>query len=96
MDQLVKMERGWPLLTVETEANGDLKSTNERGPLLVRWACRASTIDFCHALAALVGPVKIFFSSPYTISIHLSPSATKLSKQSCRVSCLFMCFCGIL
>ncbi len=26
---------GWPLLTVETEVNGDLKSTNERGPSLV-------------------------------------------------------------
>jgi hypothetical protein len=26
---------GWPLLTVETEANGDLWSTNERGPSLV-------------------------------------------------------------
>jgi hypothetical protein len=26
---------GWPLLTVETEANGDLSSTNERGPSLV-------------------------------------------------------------
>jgi hypothetical protein len=25
----------WPLLTVETEANGDLGSTNERGPSLV-------------------------------------------------------------
>ncbi len=27
----------WPLLTVETEVNGDLKSTNERGPSLVAW-----------------------------------------------------------
>ncbi len=28
-------ERGvWPLLTVETEVNGDSKSTNERGPFL--------------------------------------------------------------
>ncbi len=26
---------GWPLLTVETEANGDSWSTNERGPSLV-------------------------------------------------------------
>jgi hypothetical protein len=25
----------WPLLTVETEVNGDSKSTNERGPFLV-------------------------------------------------------------
>ncbi len=26
---------GWPLLKVETEVNGDAKSTNERGPFLV-------------------------------------------------------------
>ncbi len=26
---------GWLLLTVETEVNGDSKSTNERGPFLV-------------------------------------------------------------
>ncbi len=26
---------GWPLLTVETEVNGDSKSTDERGPSLV-------------------------------------------------------------
>jgi hypothetical protein len=26
---------GWPLLTVETEVNGDSKRTNERGPSLV-------------------------------------------------------------
>ncbi len=39
---------GWPLLTVETEANGDSKSTNERGHL--SWALS------CPALAALVGP----------------------------------------
>jgi hypothetical protein len=29
---------GWPLLTVETEANGDLWITNEGGPSLVRGA----------------------------------------------------------
>ncbi len=28
---------GWPLLTFETELNGDSKSTNERGPSLVGW-----------------------------------------------------------
>jgi hypothetical protein len=35
---------GWPLLTVETEVNGDSKSTNERGPFLV-----ASLGLSCHA-----------------------------------------------
>jgi hypothetical protein len=36
------------LLTVETEVNGDLKSTYERG---------LSLVHFWSALAALVGPV---------------------------------------
>jgi hypothetical protein len=26
---------GWPLLTVDSEVNGDIKRTNERGPFLV-------------------------------------------------------------
>ncbi len=51
-----------PLLTVETEVNGDSKSTNYRViPWLVRWTCRAGTRDFCPALAARVGPVQKYF-----------------------------------
>jgi hypothetical protein len=30
-----RLVRGWPLLTVKTEVNGDSKSTDERGPSLV-------------------------------------------------------------
>ncbi len=29
-----RLERGGPLLTVETEVNGDSKRTNKRGPFL--------------------------------------------------------------
>jgi hypothetical protein len=48
---------GWPLLTVETEANEVARITTERVlPWLVRWVCGACTRDFCTALAALVGP----------------------------------------
>ncbi len=54
-----------PLLTVETEANRDLWSTNERGPFLVRGAHRAGTRDCYPALAALVNPVKFFFIEAY-------------------------------
>ncbi len=55
---------GWPLPTVETEVNGDSKSTNERGPFLVgSLGCRAGTRDFCHSVAAPVGPVQNIF--PY-------------------------------
>jgi hypothetical protein len=37
-------------------------------PWLVRWACRAGTIDFYHALAALVGPVHYFFHNIYYLN----------------------------
>ncbi len=55
---------GWPLLTVETEVNGDSKNTNGRSPSLVvvHWACCADTREFRSTLAGLVGPVQnIFF-----------------------------------
>jgi hypothetical protein len=55
---------GWPLLTVETEANGDSKRVQMKGvlPWLARWDLHAGTWDFCPALAALVRPVQnIFF-----------------------------------
>jgi hypothetical protein len=35
---------GWPLLTVETEVNGDSKRTNERGPFLVGSLCLSCQI----------------------------------------------------
>ncbi len=58
---------GGPLLTIETEVNGDSKSTNERGPYVVGfWACRASTRDFYSALSVLViRELNIFF-----ITVH--------------------------
>jgi hypothetical protein len=48
---------------VETEVNGDSKSTNERGPALFdSLGFRACHRDFFSALAALVGQVQnIFF-----------------------------------
>jgi hypothetical protein len=36
-------------------------------PWLVLLARVVGTRDFCHALAALVGPVQNIFSSPYTV-----------------------------
>ncbi len=54
---------GWPLLSVETEAHGESRSTHERGPSLVGSLgslCR--TRDFWPALDAQIGPVQnIFF-----------------------------------
>ncbi len=37
---------------------------------------------------------KIFFSSPYTISIYVSPSPSNLGRQPCRAACLWMCVSG--
>jgi len=60
---------GWPLLSVETEANRDSSSTYERGSFLglVRRAFRAGAKDFRPALATPVGPLQNIISSPYTI-----------------------------
>ncbi len=61
-------------------------------PWLVHWAwCAGGTRDFCSALAALAAQYKIFLSSPYTISMPLPPSPSKLGRQPYRVACLFVC-----
>jgi hypothetical protein len=61
---------------VETEVNGDSKSRNENGPAF--WACRASTRDFCSALAALVGPMlTIFF-----LTVHYFNSFVPIAQQA--------------
>jgi len=86
---LRKTKEVWPLPTVDTEANGDSRSTCERGPFY--WLVhRAGARDFGPALAALVGPVQNIFSSPNTISLHLCPTPSKLGRQSCRVACLLV------
>ncbi len=51
---------GWPLLTVETEVNGDLKRTIDRGPSLVGLldsTCRYNRIPSCLG-CSLVSPVQ--------------------------------------
>ncbi len=63
-------------------------------PCLVRWSLHAGTRDFCPAWVARVSTVQNIFSSSYTISIHLSPSPSKLARQSFRIVCLLMCVCG--
>jgi hypothetical protein len=50
---------GWPLITVETEANRDSKSTNVRCPSFLGWFIEL--FFFWPAMAALVDPVKIIF-----------------------------------
>ncbi len=63
---------GWPLLTVETEKNGNSKTTTERGPSLVgSLGLPTGTRNFCSTLAVLVGPVQKGFFSPDINSIPL-------------------------
>jgi hypothetical protein len=50
---------GWSLLIVETEVNGNSKSTNKEVlPWLVRWARHTGTRDFYPAFDALVSTVQ--------------------------------------
>jgi hypothetical protein len=70
--EIRETRKGWPMLTVETEVNGDSKSTNERGPSLV------GSFNFCSALAALVGPVQnILF-----LAIHYFNSFFPIAQQA--------------
>jgi hypothetical protein len=75
---------GWPLLTIESEANGDLWSANERGPSLAgRLGSSCWYKRFYPALAALVSTVKNIF--PQRTLFHLM---CPLGRQSCQVTCL--------
>jgi hypothetical protein len=70
------------MLTVETEVNGDSKSTNERGPSLVGslgLTCRYKRFLFCLMCSS---------RSVHNISIHFpqSPSPSKLGRQPCWVA----------
>ncbi len=58
---------------------------------LLGWLWRARD---CSGPTSLVGLVQNIFSSPYTFSISLSPSPSKLGRQPCWVACLLVCVSG--
>ncbi len=93
---MVVAREGWPLLTVETEVNGDSKSTNERGPSLVgSLELSCGTRDFCPALAALVFLVQnIFFLTAHYFNSFVPISPSKLGRQPCWIACLIVCVPG--
>ncbi len=72
--------KGSKLLTFETEANGDSKSTNERGPPSLVGCTR----DFCSALAALVGPVQ----NIYFLNVHFFSSFVPIAQQAGQAAVL--------
>jgi hypothetical protein len=71
-----EIREGWPLLTVETEVNGDSKSTNERGP----WARRF----FLSSFEALVGLVQNIFS----LTVHYFHSFVPNAQQAGQAAVL--------
>ncbi len=82
------MRRVTPLLTVETEVNGDSKRTHDRVlSWLVRRTRRACTRDFGPALAALISPVQnIIFLTVHFFTINRQ--AGVLGRLSV---CLWLC-----
>ncbi len=88
---------GQPLLTAETEVNGESMSTNERGSSQVCSLVGSSGLSypykrFLFSLGLSSRPSsQIFFSSQYTISILLSSSLSKLGRQPCWVAYLLVC-----
>jgi hypothetical protein len=86
---------GWLLLTVETEANGEFRKyiLYERDPSMVGSLGSPNRYKrFLFFLGCYCRPTcKIFFSSSKTISLHLSPSPSKLARQSCSVASPLIC-----
>ncbi len=70
-----KTREGWPLLTVETDVNGDSMSTNVL-PWFVPLACRAGTWDSCLGWSSLPIAKKIF------LRIHYFHSFVPISQQA--------------
>jgi hypothetical protein len=82
----------WPLLTIETELNGDSKRTKERVPFYfgsLGLSCR-----FCLGFSSPTS-TKYFFPHP-TLFQCLCPHAShsKLGSQPCCVACVLVCVSG--
>jgi hypothetical protein len=83
--------------SVETETNGDSRSAYERGPSLVGSlvGLAVPVQEILSCLDCSSRPrTKYFFSSPHTLSLHLSPSLSKLGRKLCRVASLLICVSG--
>jgi hypothetical protein len=63
-------------------------------PWLVYWVRCSGTSDICPDLVALVGTVQYMFYLTVHFSVYLSPSPSKLGRQSCWVACLLIWVSG--
>jgi hypothetical protein len=82
----------WPLLTMETEANGDSWSTYERGPFLVvllGLSCWYKRFLFCLGHFGQLSTK--YLSSAHTISLYLSPLPASWVGSHAVVTCLLIC-----
>ncbi len=80
-----RLERGGPLLTVETEMNGDAKRTNERVPFLVGsldLSCRHKRFFFCLGCSSRPS-TKYFF-----LNVHYFNSFVPLAQQAGQAAVL--------
>ncbi len=84
---------GWPLLTVETEANGDSTSTYERGPFLVGslgWLCQYKWFLSCLGFSSRPS-TKYFF-----LTVHCFMSFFHIIQQAGQAAvprCLSLNMC---
>ncbi len=88
---------GWPLLTVGTWNWGEWghKKDKCKGFFPGWFFGLVVPVQILFVLAALAGPVQNIFSSPYTISMPMSPSPSKLGRQPCWVASLLVCVSGL-
>ncbi len=88
--------KGWHLLTVETEVNGDSKSTNERDPSLVgssAMSCRYKYKSFLFCLGCSSRPSTkyIFFLAVHYFNAFIS--IAQQAGQAVMLGCLSLSMC---
>jgi hypothetical protein len=78
---------GWPLLSVETEVNGDSKSTNERGPSLVGslgFSCRYKRFLSCLGSSRRPSTRYFFFLTVHYFNAFVPRELLKWRAGHCR------------
>jgi hypothetical protein len=86
--------KGWPLQTVETDANGDSECTYDRGPALVGSLGSSCRYKRFLSWAALIGQLENIIPHTYSISFYLSPFPSNLGRLSCRLAWFLICVFG--